>query len=105
MTSLRAVAFASVAYVAFSPVGRGQDQTPQPSVIRHDVQKLLTPGPEIEGHKLFAQRCAVCHIGACTEVPYGGWIDAARLGTIGESRARERILNGSAAMPGFKYTL
>ena len=62
-------------------------------------------GPELEGHKLYAQKCSVCHVGNAGEAPFGGWMSRDRLTLVGKTVARERIMNGSENMPGWKYTL
>jgi mono/diheme cytochrome c family protein len=79
----------------------------QPQRVQYDMQQLVASrsGPELEGRKLFAQRCALCHIGNQTEVPFGGWLNELRIQSIGEAKAREQILEGTPRMPAWKYTL
>lgn len=62
-------------------------------------------GPDLEGHKLYAQKCSVCHVGNAGEAPFGGWMNRDRLTLVGKNVARERIMNGSPNMPGWKHTL
>lgn len=80
---------------------------PTPLRTDYDVRLLAASrsGPQMEGRKLYAQRCALCHIGSQTEVPYGGWLNAERIDLIGEETARLVIMEGVAGMPGWKYTL
>ena len=78
-----------------------------PVRVDYDMRALLASrsGPEAQGRKLFAQRCALCHIGASTEQPSGGWLDRQRIQTISEDVARRLIMDGTPRMPGWKYTL
>lgn len=62
-------------------------------------------GPELPGRKLFMQRCSLCHIGHSTDVPFGGWINNARILALGEEVVREMIREGTPRMPAWKYTL
>jgi mono/diheme cytochrome c family protein len=89
---------------------QAQQGTPShtpPVRVDYDMRVLLASrsGPEAQGRKLFAQRCALCHIGASTEQPYGGWLDRQRIQTISEGVARQLIMDGTPRMPGWKYTL
>ena len=89
------------------PFWQAQEETPPPMRVNYDMQLLVASrsGPGIEGRKLFAQRCAVCHIGTCTEKSYGTWLNRQRIEAIGEDEARELIMEGSPTMPGWKHTL
>lgn len=96
-----------VALLLISCSLQAQEQTPPPARVSYDLQSLVASrsGPEMEGRKLFSQRCALCHIGAATEVPFGGWLNGQRIATIGEDVARQRIMESSPGMPGWKHTL
>jgi len=76
-------------------------------MVKYNARALAATrsGPELEGHKLYAQKCSVCHVGNAGEVPFGGWLNRDRLTVIGKTVARERIMNGSPNMPGWKHTL
>jgi hypothetical protein len=89
---------------------QAQQETPSqtlPVRVDYDMRLLVASrsGPEMQGRKLFAQRCALCHIGASTEEPYGGWLNRQRIQKIGEDVARQRIMDGTPRMPAWKYTL
>ena len=75
--------------------------------VKYDTRVLATSrsGSELEGHKLYAQKCSVCHVGNAGETPFGGWMNRQRIQVIGKDLARERIMNGTPLMPGWKYTL
>ena len=89
---------------------QAQQERPSPTPpvrVDYDMRLLVASrsGPETQGRKLFAQRCAFCHIGASTEEPFGGWLDRKRIQRIGEDVARRLIMEGTPRMPGWKYTL
>jgi mono/diheme cytochrome c family protein len=89
-----------------------QHQVPAPKLVvtEYDLRKAAAPPPlghdELEGKKLFVQRCALCHdlLGQPTTVTPGPWVDAATV-KRSETAVREKILNGSQRMPGWRYTL
>jgi mono/diheme cytochrome c family protein len=62
---------------------------------------------EAPGKKLFVSRCALCHDprgqSAMPGRTLGPWLDAALVKAKGEEAIRNYILNGSTAMPGFRY--
>jgi len=75
------------------------DIVPLPSI------KFLTPG-QAKGKKLFVQRCSVCHLPALPSyTAYGPLLDKNLVEEHGEEAERMQILQGSARMPGFQYTL
>ena len=77
--------------------------------LRH--AKTATPPPlsdvELTGKKLFVQRCALCHdlLGQPATTTVGPWIDGEVVKARGEDAVRQKILNGSPRMPGWRYTL
>lgn len=61
---------------------------------------------EENGKKLFFQRCSLCHLGMPTKYrTYGPILSRDIVEALGDEVVRERIMEGSARMPGFKYTL
>ncbi len=64
-----------------------------------------TPAQQ-EGRRLFVQRCAVCHLPLTPEPrrAYGPSLNGL-LGRSAEEAVRQTIMNGSAIMPGWRYTL
>ncbi len=75
------------------------DIVPLPSI------KLLTPA-QAKGKKLFVQRCSVCHLPALPSyTAYGPLLDKNLVEYRGDEAERAQILQGSARMPGFQYTL
>jgi mono/diheme cytochrome c family protein len=90
-----------------------QDPPPAPRVtpIDYDMRKAVTPPSlsedELNGKKLFVQRCALCHdlLGQPATATVGPWVDAETVKSRGEARVREQILKGSRRMPGWQYTL
>jgi mono/diheme cytochrome c family protein len=99
--------FRTVLWFLVFALGCQAQQTPPPSRLDYNMRLLAgsRSGPETEGHKLFAQRCSVCHVGGPTEVPYGGWLNSQRIQRIGDDAARQLITEGTSKMPGWKYTL
>jgi streptogramin lyase len=58
------------------------------------------------GKGLFFQRCSFCHLGMPTKYQtYGPLLDREVIAERGDEAVRERIMDGSPAMPGFKYSL
>jgi len=77
----------------------GTDIVPLPSI------KTLT-GTQASGKKLFVQRCSVCHLPALPSyTAYGPLLDGSLVADRGDDAARRQIMQGSARMPGFQYTL
>jgi|SRR5882672_1489707 len=75
------------------------DVVPLPSI------KSLTTA-QTAGKKLFVQRCSVCHLPALPSyTAYGPVLDSVVVADRGDEAIRDRILHGSARMPGFQYTL
>lgn len=73
----------------------------------------LSPGEKL-GRKLFQTRCAMCHVGqdpatelaketAPRQTTLGPLLSKAQ--TVNESGLRDKIKNGGAKMPGYKYAL
>ena len=82
------------------PAARTQvDVVPLPSI------KALTAS-QAAGKKLFVQRCSICHLPALPSyTAYGPLLSGALVASLGEETERKQILQGSARMPGFQYTL
>jgi len=75
------------------------DIVPLPSI------KALNPS-QAAGKKLFVQRCSVCHLPALPSyTAYGPLLDKNLVEERGEVTVRMQIMQGSARMPGFQYTL
>ena len=61
---------------------------------------------ELAGKKLFVQRCSVCHLPALPSYSvYGPVLDRKLVASRGEAAIHERIMRGSARMPGWQYSL
>jgi mono/diheme cytochrome c family protein len=88
-----------------------QQKEPQPSAV---PTSNIVPLPsskslaatQFAGKKLFVQKCSVCHL---PELPsytaYGPLLDGKIVAARGDAAIREQIMNGSARMPGWQYTL
>ena len=75
------------------------DVVPLPSI------KSLTP-EQASGKRLFVQRCSVCHLPALPSYSaYGPLLDKTLVEDRGDDAVRLQIVQGSARMPGFQYTL
>lgn len=75
------------------------DIVPLPSI------KSLT-AEQAAGKKLFVQRCSVCHLPALPSyTAYGPLLDRSVVADRGEDVIRRQIVQGSARMPGYQYTL
>jgi mono/diheme cytochrome c family protein len=60
---------------------------------------------EKTGQKLFFQRCSVCHMGAAPAYRlYGPPVYGDVVRSLGDDAVRKKILDGSPAMPAWKYT-
>src|SRR5271155_2893160 len=60
---------------------------------------------EKAGQKLFFQRCSVCHMGTSPAYRlYGPPVYGDVVRSLGDDAVRKKILDGSPAMPGWKYT-
>ena len=58
-----------------------------------------------EGRRLFAQKCAMCHVPATRGAdPYGPKLSKAQV-NVSEEGVTQIISNGGLRMPGFRYTL
>jgi mono/diheme cytochrome c family protein len=108
-----AVVVAAIAGVGAGAVASAQQAevlTPKLVVTDYDMQKLTAPSKlsadEYAGKKLFVQRCAVCHsiLGQPTVAVLGPWLDHTTI-KRGETAVREKIMNGSPRMPGWRHTL
>jgi mono/diheme cytochrome c family protein len=76
-----------------------RDIVPLPSI------KSL-PAAQAAGKKLFVQRCSVCHLPALPSYSaYGPLLDSTVVADRGDEAIRAQIMQGSAKMPGFQYTL
>lgn len=91
-----------------------ETQVSRPEVVRtdYDMREVVSASSlseaEVNGRKLFVQRCALCHdpLGqpSYPNTP-GPWVDGATVGDLGEESVRDIIMMGSARMPGWRYTL
>ena len=91
-----------------------QQPAPQPSpktvVTNYDMRKAAMPPSispvELAGKKLFVQRCALCHdlLGQPATTTVAPWVDIETVKGRGEDAVRQKIVNGSRRMPGFRYT-
>jgi mono/diheme cytochrome c family protein len=87
----------------------GEAYATAPAIERtdYDMRKFIAPlsltEAELNGRKLFAQRCANCH-GGTSQRP-GPLLGKHTVEKLGDSAVREKIATGSAAMPGFEYSL
>lgn len=58
------------------------------------------------GERLYLQRCALCHSGTAPRYEtYGPLLNGQLIASRGDERARKFIVDGSARMPGFQYSL
>lgn len=58
------------------------------------------------GERLYLQRCALCHSGtAPAYATYGPPLDSQLVTRRGDESVRKLIMEGSARMPGFRYSL
>lgn len=79
--------------------------------VPYDMAKLLQPqklsDDALKGRTLWLQKCAFCHdgVGTPTYNTYGPYLDAELVQKRGDAAVREKILKGSATMPGFQYGL
>jgi mono/diheme cytochrome c family protein len=77
-----------------------------PSLGAQNLLDKSLSAPEKSGQKLFLQRCALCHVGyAPMYRTYGPPIDKEIVADRGEKAVRTKIMDGSVAMPGWKYSL
>jgi mono/diheme cytochrome c family protein len=76
----------------------------------YDMSKVAAPPTlapnELEGKRLFVQRCALCHdlLGQPASTTVGPWVDQTTVKTRGEAAVRQKIMDGSRRMPGWKHT-
>lgn len=58
------------------------------------------------GQKIYVQRCSVCHLGLPPKYEtYGPVLDQQIIAARGDAKVREKIMDGSQRMPGWKYGL
>lgn len=89
-----------------------QPAQPTPKVVITDYDMARAAAPlslspaELAGKKLFVQRCALCHdlLGQPATTTVAPWIDVETV-KRSEEAVRQKIMNGSRRMPGWKYTL
>ncbi len=87
----------------------GEARATVPTVVRtdFDMRTFIAPLPlnetEVQGRRLFAQRCANCH-GGTAQRP-GPLLGQQAVERLGDTFIRDKVTKGSAAMPGFAYTL
>jgi len=105
------VAAVSLLAVAGSSAAQVVDPPPKVTTTTYDMSKVAAPPSlapaEFEGKKLFVQRCALCHdvLGQPASTTVGPWVDATTVKNRGEEAVRQKILQGSRRMPGWKHTL
>jgi mono/diheme cytochrome c family protein len=77
-----------------------------PSLHAQNLLDKSLSAQEKSGQKLFLQRCALCHVGyAPMYRTYGPAVDKEIVADRGEKAVRTKIMDGSVAMPGWKYSL
>lgn len=91
-----------------------ETQVSKPKVVRtnYDMEALASLSSlsesEINGRKLFVQRCALCHdpLGqpSYPNTP-GPWLNNETVQTLGEVNVQNKIMVGSRRMPGWQYAL
>lgn len=93
-------------------LAQGPSPAPPPKVETtvYDMSKLVAPPTlapnELEGKRLFVQRCALCHdlLGQPASTTVGPWMDQTTVKARGEAAIRQKIMDGSRRMPGWKHT-
>ena len=83
---------------------------PGTSIPRVSAQASPTLSPaELQGKKVFLQRCSICHLPPLYEPPsvkpYGPTLDGYVRNSQTEERARRAIREGTMRMPSFQYGL
>ncbi len=91
-----------------------ETQVSKPKVVRtnYDMEALASLSSlsesEMNGRKLFIQRCALCHdpLGqpSYPNTP-GPWLNNETVQTLGEVNVQNKIMVGSRRMPGWQYAL
>jgi mono/diheme cytochrome c family protein len=82
-----------------------EDSQPPPVIIVLPSNKSLSVA-QLEGKRVFLQRCSICHLpGMASYSTYGPLLDRKIVASLGEEAVRDLIVHGSARMPGFQYTL
>lgn len=105
------VAAVSLVAVAGSAAAQVVDPPPRVTTTTYDMSRVAVPPSltpvEFEGKKLFVQRCALCHdvLGQPASTTVGPWVDATTVKARGEAAVKQKILQGSRRMPGWKHTL
>jgi mono/diheme cytochrome c family protein len=85
--------------------GSVEQKQQAPSIVILPSNKSLTPA-QLEGKKLFLERCSVCHLpGMASYSAYGPVLGSKIVLSLDKATVRDRIMHGSARMPGFQYTL
>jgi mono/diheme cytochrome c family protein len=92
------------------PAAAGPTQCSSPVAVKipYDSHELTKPSPlsdrELNGRRLFTQKCGVCHdpLGQSPRV-VGPFLSQDTFRTYTDAAVRQKILNGSVKMPGFKY--
>jgi mono/diheme cytochrome c family protein len=85
-------------------------EAPGAARLTHDIVPLPSiknlTAAQASGKKLFVQRCSVCHLPALPSyTAYGPLLDRSVVADRGEDAIRQQIVQGSARMPGYQYTL
>jgi mono/diheme cytochrome c family protein len=87
----------------------GEAHATVPTVVRtdYDMRRFIAPLPltpaQVNGRSLLAQRCVNCHGG--TPRNPGPLLGKPTVERLGDAAIREKVMKGSAAMPGFAHTL
>jgi streptogramin lyase len=78
--------------------------------LAYDMKQVAIPSTltatALDGRRLFVQRCAACHDPSVNEGgnSYGPKLPGSRIKALGDAALRTALADGSARMPGFKYT-
>jgi len=76
----------------------------QSTTAQNNSVRTSLPEPEKIGKRLFFQSCSFCHLGMPTKYQtYGPLLDREVIAGLGDEAVRKKIMDGSRAMPGFKY--
>jgi mono/diheme cytochrome c family protein len=84
-----------------------------PAIVRtvYDMDKVVArpslSDDQVNGKKLFTQRCALCHdaLGQPNARAFGPWLDVETVKRRGEAGIKELISVGVRKMPGWQHTL
>jgi mono/diheme cytochrome c family protein len=106
--------FSLLLLAAFSQAQTGESAKKQEAPVAPRPAGDIVPLPSITsltaaqaaGKKLFVQRCSVCHLPMLPSyTAFGPLLDGKLVALRGDAAVREQIMQGSARMPGWQYTL